>query len=588
MPIKTNVSIDGSAMPNKSLKTTLRWLLIFFAGLVLGALPFGVYFLLSSGGNDASSSSATAPPTYVYHEPTNVRRDGIPVPEKDGKSGIRVYFDSVHGAAQYMKRDNRRYRSDIHAVSGGYRFQRALQNEGFSVHVEDADCFDAAVLDKYNVYISGEQTYEGRFMTDAERQALLEWVERGGGLFLTVGHTNERHNAEVFNTLAATLPVKARFDTICDQTTADPESIGWILLPKVASHPVTEGVKYFSLNNGCSLDTKYGILSSAEDSWSDRFDPNHAPLYEGNKRKDNGELGGPLVGVAAFEYGKGRVVVVGDQSPFTNLNLYMDDHHRFAMNAVRWLAHAENRTGFANGKYKDGYDLLVHTGIGSEFNLYRNVKPRSFRTAYGYLTKEPQLRPWATRTLRTDGDALILAAPTDSYTYDDLDTIEGMMTKGKPVIWLATLASIESAAGRQLAKRFGFHFDTTMSTGQRHTQPFQIHGSYEWTHAIFRTFVPRDIPQVHVQGLTPVVQMSLGTRHIADETGGPQKILIDLVSTKEIGKSKLYVIAPFDLFSDVDLASLYHEGPDVARQQTAELFLRTVKNAIGDTTVYLD
>ena len=90
------------------------------------------------------------------------------------------------------------------------------------------------------------------------------------------------------------------------------------------------------------------------------------------------------------------------------------------------------------------------------------------------------------------------------------------------------------------------------------------------------------------EGLTPVVQLSWGTRHIEDKQWERPEALIDLVSQKQVGKGMLYVMAPYNVFDDTGLRGMYVEGADVIRQQMAELFIRTAKIAAHDDTVYAD
>ena len=252
-----------------------------------------------------------------------------------GHKGAKVYYDAVHGARHLWNRDNRRYRSDYHSISGFFRFFRSMEQEGFKPHAETYDCFNRSILNKYDVFFVGEQTYQGRFMTEAEQETLIDWVADGGGLFVLAEHTDAHYMDEIVNELFKNLPIKARFDAINEVSPTDPS---WLALADVKRHPITEGVREYHFYNGCSLDTPYGVLFSSSASWSDKYNPKDAPVNNGNKKKDPDEMSGPLAGAAAFAHGKGRVVVVGDHNAFSNLELYFADHHRFIFNSLKWLA----------------------------------------------------------------------------------------------------------------------------------------------------------------------------------------------------------------------------------------------------------
>jgi len=252
--------------------------------------------------------------------------------------GARVYYDGVHGARHLWNRDNRRHRVNYHTVSGFNRFYDALKEEGFDIHVETHKSFNRHVLNKYDVFFVGEQTYHARFMSDQEQAELQDWVADGGGLFGVVEHTNAYYMAETFHAMIDDMPVKARMDSICDLNQPGDVSPTWVDLSYVKDHPVTKGVREYRFLNGCSLETPHGVLFSRPSSWSDRYNPKHSPIQNGNKRRDSGELGGPLAGVAAFNYKKGHVVVVGDHNAMSNSTIYWGDHYRFVMNSMKWLA----------------------------------------------------------------------------------------------------------------------------------------------------------------------------------------------------------------------------------------------------------
>ena len=501
-------------------------------------------------------------------------------------NGIRVYYDAVHGARHLWNRDNRRSRTDYHTISGWYRFMESLRQAGYDIHAERYASFDRATLEPYDVFVIGEQTYHGRFMTDQERADLLDWVRDGGGLFVTAEHTNAHYMDDIVNLLLADLPAKARFDSVCDSVTAEPSAPDWVRLPEIVPHPVTRGVDEYYFFNGCSLDTPHGVVLSAPEAWSDRYDPKDKPVHNGNKKRDPDEQSGPLAGVAAFEVGRGRVVLIGDHNGLSNTEIYQGDHHRFALNAIAWLAHAEDRPELVDWEYPAGFDLLIHVGAGSELALHRKADQGSFKSVYGFLSKEPQLRPWASEEMAAGGEVLLLGAPTLAYTDAELATIDGYLAAGRPVLWLATSGSIASSAGATLMGRYGFRVDASKPLRLKISRPLEVVGPEDWTEDIFRVFAGTRTPRVSVEGLDPIVQLRLGGWH-SDEVLSDEPV-IDLISRKQIGAGTFYVAAPFELFDDASLPDLYGESSDVVRQQMAELVLRMVKIAAGDETAMVD
>ena len=541
-----------------------------------------------------------------------------------GHKGAKVYYDAVHCARHLWNRDNRRYRSDYHSISGFFRFFRAMEQEGFKPHAETYGCFNRSILSQYDVYFVGEQTYQGRFMTAEEQAALMEWVADGGGLFVIAEHTNAHYMDEIVNELLKHLPVKARFDAINEASSADPS---WLALKDVKEHPITEGVHEYHFYNGCSLDTPHGVLFSSRASWSDKYDPKDAPVNNGNKKKDPDEISGPLAGAAAFTHGKGRVVVVGDHNAFSNLELNFADHHRFILNSLKWLAGDRVNQDFLFGI---GAVLLIGLGLGLRRKLFPAVvvSPTSllaaaavaglvlafglwsrpvhyhflmhngngpamelatkaltgYHTAFAHWTKEPQLVPWTHPDLKPGYDALFLCGPTVPYSAGQLAVIRDYLRRRKTVTCLAPLASLDSEAGKQLMQEFDFQVTIDRGFKLDRSVTYSVHGPREWTDSIFRMFVSSDTLPVRVEKLEPVVTLTRDSFHASDRHYRDRTVIFNLISEKPIGGGKFRLMTPMELFDDRMLRGLYLD-PDVARQQAAELMTRMLRIAVGDDSV---
>jgi len=510
-------------------------------------------------------------------------------------------------------------------VSGFKRFCTALREEGFSLRVENYSGFDRDTLDKYNVLFVGEQTYHARFMTEEEQKDLLEWVKQGGGLFAIAEHTNAHYMAEVLNKLFKDLPVKVRLDSICDTNQPGLVSPSWVDIPITKKHPTTEGVSEYRFFNGASLETPHGVLFSSESSWSDKYNEKDNPIHNGNKKRDEGELSGPLAAAAAFEYGKGRVVVLGDHNAMSNPTMYWGDHYRFVMNSMRWLAGTRFNTDIiflvvgavgvvclfalrvlcrfdkdttkATGlitivllvtsvivrqQSRPEYcDFLVHTGNESDMK-YMTKQSGGFFSLYGQWTKEPQLRPWASKDLKDGYDALFLSAPTAMYTDLELGTIDRYLAAGKTVVYIATAASLESDAGKQLQEKFDFKVGLDRNYKQKlYRQPTNVQGPRYWTEGVFRCYTYRGIVPVQVEGLENIVSLSAGGFHISEKQWLRKTYRCDLLSEKRAGGGRFVLVAPAEIFNDLALKNLY-EDADVAREQMAELAIRLAKYACGD------
>ena len=547
-----------------------------------------------------------------------------------GVKGADVYYDAVNGARHLWNRANKRHRVAYHTVSGFNRFYNALFEEGFDVHVETYSKFNRSVLDDYDVFFVGEQTYHAKYMTEQERADLLSWVEDGGGLFAVVEHTDAHYMAETFDAIFGDFPVKVRRDGICDLNQPQPLSPSWVDLTSDESHPTTKGVREFRFYNGASLDTKHGVLFSMKTSWSDDHNPNSRPIQNGNKKKDRGEIEGPLAGAAAFEYGKGRVVIVSDHNAMSNPTMYWGDHYRFVMNSMKWLAGdrfnldallipaalilaaavivlRRKRGGdvlisrktlaatlilalvLTAGCYLSRpavYEPFVHNGNNPAMKYMTKRKGGHF-SFYGQWTKEPQLRPWAHRELKAGYDALFLSAPQDKYDEDQLEIIDDYLSRGKTVTYLANPKSLSSPAGAQLKEKFGFDVEIAQtSPTAKGRRPFNVNGPREWVESIFRFYIEKGVTGMTVKkGLDPVVYLTRGNYHIHEEGWKNTRHHYDVLSEKEVGGGRFWLVMPMEIFDDSNLKNLYVDA-DVVRQQAAEFVIRLAKHAVGDDTVY--
>jgi len=537
-----------------------------------------------------------------------------------GHKGANVYYDAYHGARHLWNRDNQRYYVAYHTVSGYNRFYKMLQENGYDVHVETYKPFNRRILNRYQVFFVGEETYHARFMSEEEQKDLIAWVKDGGGLFAIAEHTNAHYMAEVMNLLFKDLPIRVREDSICDLEQPGPVSPDWVDLPIAKDHPVTKGVKEYRFFNGSSLDTPHGVLLSSDTSWSDKSNPEDRPIQNGNKERDPDEIAGPLAGVAAFGYGKGRVVVIADHNALSNPTLYWGDHHRFAMNTMDWLAgrrlnldglfipagllallgiyftrrrwrpilHASRYTLLAAGiaacaavavfyLARPSYvDIFVHVGNNSDMK-YMTKKKGGFFTLYGQWTKEPNLRPWASRSLTSGYDALFLSAPRRAYSDPQMSIIDGYLHRGRTVVYLATIDSLESEAGDQLMNKFGFKADINRDLKMNGKKPLNVWGPRKWTDSIFRFYVHPDTPGVTVKGLDPVVYLTRGGYHISERQEHSGKHLFEVLSEKRVGRGKFMMVAPIEIWNDRGLNNLYTDS-DVVQQQMSEFAIRLASN----------
>jgi len=205
----------------------------------------------------------------------------------------------------------------VELVKLGYTVQ-TLPSSGSITYGDSSNPQD---LSNYDVFIIPEPQDP---FTTAEKNAILNFVNNGGGLFMIADHNGaDRNNngwdaQDVFNN---SLDISSNFNLVfnSDNFTVDPST--YIESPQTY---ITTGISSIGIWGGCSI-TASG--SSEEHIW-----------------KESSHTNGLL---ATAEYGSGRVVGIGDSSPFddgtgqSGNNLYDGwtdyDDADMALNSVKWL-----------------------------------------------------------------------------------------------------------------------------------------------------------------------------------------------------------------------------------------------------------
>lgn len=197
---------------------------------------------------------------------------------------------------------------------------------------------NAQDLSKYDVFVVDEPNI--RFTT-AEKQAIIQFVQNGGGLLMIADHTvSDRNNdgwdsPDIWNDLMTNNGLVSNpFGFSIDLTNISQVSSN--VLSSASSNPILNGtfglVTKLEFNNGATVTLNSAANASVQGLiWQNTF-----------------SQGSTKVMSASSSYGAGRVFVVTDSSPmddgtgapnntlFSSWNLY--SHAALFMNASYWLA----------------------------------------------------------------------------------------------------------------------------------------------------------------------------------------------------------------------------------------------------------
>ncbi len=250
----------------------------------------------------------------------------------------------------------------IALVKLGYEVETLPYNDsityGNTTHTQDLSNYKVFIVDEPNI----------RF-TLGERNAIVQFVQNGGGLFMISDHTvSDRNNdgwdsPQIWNDLMTTNTIRLNpFGITCDYQNFSQTTSNFNTLPSDSVLHGSQGnpsqMKY---SNGTSF-----TLTPADNS-----------SVVGIVYKTGSSHGNANVLMAHCHYGAGKVVALGDSSPpddgtgDPNDVLYSSwsgeangDHARILLNATIWLASGSSPTGISLPKDQTGFNVFPNPTSG--------------------------------------------------------------------------------------------------------------------------------------------------------------------------------------------------------------------------------
>jgi len=248
----------------------------------------------------------------------------------------KILFDNSHGENAML--------GDSGAGSF-FKLVKELTSQGHTIgEVHDEKDFTRANLKGAEILIIA---FPSKKFSNRDVEALLGYVEDGGGLLLTGEWGNLHGNADILNTVAQSFKVVFNKDRITDTRHVHEEPVEmmghkmgtrkvptYALIRKFSLHPITKDVKEVGHISGCSLSApKYTVLA-----WSD--DQSFADM-DGDGELDPDEIVGSFATAVSPDLKKGRVVCLGDTSILTNQYFDQMDNRKFLLNVLHWLLKKE-------------------------------------------------------------------------------------------------------------------------------------------------------------------------------------------------------------------------------------------------------
>lgn len=256
------------------------------------------------------------------------------------RAGGRVLMDDAHSdwewtgipfdAETYGRRPTYSYVSLVDFLSHHYQVDSN----------RDAEITDA-LLGDYDVLILKTPT---RAFLETERDAVVRFVERGGGLLLISDHTNLFGMTTYINPIGEPFGVEFLTDDTFDLTTGAPSS--WAP-PRLGAHPAVVHVPGLGFETSCTLRPRARLrpVIVGRGLGSEPADYSHVNFF-GDISPDPEERWGVFLQAAAARKGRGRVLAFTDSTVFSSFSMFFRGKPELALGMVEFLNRKPGRAGW--------------------------------------------------------------------------------------------------------------------------------------------------------------------------------------------------------------------------------------------------
>ncbi len=260
---------------------------------------------------------------YGYQDPGHPKRG-------------RVMIDEAHSNWEWstIALDTESY-----GVQTVYNYSEMMRY--FGHYYEDITNFDSLttdVLAKTDVLILKTPT---RPYAEAEVDAIVRFVEQGGGLWLVGDHTNIFGMSSNLNRVARRFGMRYNYNAVVDLLTRGRQLY---LHPRLLAHPAVINMPPLLLATSCSMQAPLSSrdVMIGQSLLADQLDYSQNTFF-GNFAPDPFEPFGTILQSAATTRGKGRVLLFSDSTVFSNFFMFIQGKAELALGSVAWLMR-ENHT----------------------------------------------------------------------------------------------------------------------------------------------------------------------------------------------------------------------------------------------------
>jgi hypothetical protein len=535
---------------------------------------------------------------------------GFHDPGKD-KQG-RLLIDEKHSNWEVT---TKKYDTTWYGPESGYNYYCMADYLSYYYQSVDRNFEDITpeLLSKYDVLILKIPTAP---FSPEEVEAVVQFVRKGGGLWLLGEHTNVFGSSVYLNPIAERFNFSFRYDCIFD---IERKWEQVYVPPKLLAHPIVQNMPPFLVAVSCSIEPASYFADKAmlaSGLYSLPIDYHAANFYPQVKFHTYMDFGS-FIQTVAVEYGKGRVVGFTDSTVFSNFSAFIPSKPELLLGTVNWL-NRENQLGWLNILFL----FLAIICFASAFFLLRKL-PNDLRfvslvvisgvcmiaiaislftvtTRASYPLPEPHTKPtevyfekehsnydlsilgfaeeydktyaifyqWVLRLgyfpgvgpgikdCTERGNLVVIINPQTSFTQEEIVSVKEYVSRGGKVLLMDDPANTNSSAN-SLLQAFGMRIQATEQIGYQTIK--DAAGQNSWP----------------ITG-TSVSAIEGGTALLVTEGGKP------VLSTAKEGEGTLAVMTFSSSFADINMGVTERVVPDERLQKVFGLEFTLLRGLIND------
>ena len=373
--------------------------------------------------------------------------------QKTVKNDKAILLDSYHAHNYDYGLSPTNY--DYHSLHGNTDAFNYLISKGYQNNELINQKLDAATLAQNGIFYLNLVSDDLPNFTVNEILSIKTYVKNGGNLFIISDHSNCYNHSHKLEPLLLELGIQVFKETACD---VYPNTIGkgngWVIISDFVPHPVTRGLTEVVFMTGGTVDDKYAVAKLSAKGWGDYYTDNiwgetSNRSFLGDWINNSNERQGALGVVLAKDYGKGKIVVVGDQNVFGNFWIKYADNYKLFINIIHWLSSSKEASlsyeSFINEKKPNV--LFLENYLDPDFGITNN---NGFYNLFFGTSK----RYWSFSSNKIEYDySLIVLSPRSlPLNEPQVDSINKHLGQGKSIVILENGARL-SAKSKSLVAR---------------------------------------------------------------------------------------------------------------------------------------